>query len=45
MWDKLTEKVYPSWDKQYFNEKWELVKTDLWDVEIEYNPKRVTRKM
>lgn len=34
MTEKLTEKIYPSGDKQYFNKNWDLVKTDLWDIEI-----------
>ena len=40
MTENLKEIIYPSWDKQYFNKNWDLVKTDLWDVIVEYNPKK-----
>jgi len=37
---------YPSWDIQYFNKKWELIKTELDNIIIDYTttPKTVIYK-
>ena len=43
----LREETYPSWDKQYFDKNWDLVKTVLtWWVIIDFSwtRKKVTQE-